>query len=50
VLAAPEVGGVRNLSPTRIADDLLARRQRGASSSLGYSAAFAPAMTDLSRA
>jgi flagellar hook-associated protein 1 len=46
-LAAPEVGGVRAGSPTRIADGLVASRQRGAAGSLGYSRAYAPAMADL---
>ncbi len=46
-LAAPEVGGVRSLSPTRVADELLARRGRGAQAALGYSRTLAPALADL---
>ncbi len=46
-LAAPEVGGVRSGAPARLADQLLAGRQRGAAGSLGYSGGLAPALADL---
>ncbi len=45
--AAPDVGGVRSRSPTRHADELLARRERGAHAALGYSRALDPALADL---